>query len=168
MNQKVDNEPLLAAVFAEAEPANFRDALFGETLRRVHRRRRWRQTRRLAGIFVVLGLLGIFVWQKNLPQRTPAPMTAAKTAGRSYTRVRTQPLPARETITTQPLAPGRFVASMAAVDVVQTGRGNYRLINDNELLALLTSHPAALVRTGPHSEQLIFANPEDEKGFPLN
>src|SRR5579859_6670913 len=105
MNQQVDNEPLLTAVFAEAEPANFRDALFGETLRLVHRRRRWRQTRRLVGIFVVLGLLGIFVWQKNLPQRTPAPMTAAKTTGRSCTRVRTQPLPARETITTQPLAP---------------------------------------------------------------
>ena len=42
------------------------------------------------------------------------------------------------------------------------------MINDDELLALVASRPAALVRLGPHSEQLFFVNPEDEKGFPVD
>jgi hypothetical protein len=42
------------------------------------------------------------------------------------------------------------------------------MINDDELLALLADKPAILIRTGPHSEELVFANPEDQKGFPLN
>ena len=36
------------------------------------------------------------------------------------------------------------------------------------LLALLADKPAVLIRTGPQSEELVFANPEDQKGFPLN
>ena len=51
---------------------------------------------------------------------------------------------------------------------IATVSGGYRLINDDELLALLADKPAALIRTGPHSEELVFANPEDQKGFPLN
>jgi len=42
------------------------------------------------------------------------------------------------------------------------------VINDDELLALVASHPAVLIRTGPHSEELVFANPKDQSGFPLN
>jgi hypothetical protein len=168
MNHEADNGLLLNDVLVEAVPPNFRGAMLDQTLGRVRRRRRWRQTRRAAGIFVVLGLLGFLVWQKNLPQQTLPPVTAAKAVERSYTLVRTQPLPASEIVTTRPLVIVRFVASVATVEIVQTGSADYRVIDDNQLLALLTSHPALLVRTGSHSQRLIFANPEDEKGFPAN
>ncbi|HKW28747.1 MAG TPA: hypothetical protein VJT54_05395 [Verrucomicrobiae bacterium] len=168
MKYNADNELLLNDVLAEATPPDFRGAILDQTLGLARRRRRWGQIRRVAGIFTVLGLLGFFVWQKDLPRQASMPMNASKTIEKSYTLVRTQPLPAGEVVATRPLTAGRFIVSTLTVGIVQTGRGNYRLINDNELLALLTSHPAALVRTGPHSEQLIFANPEDEKGFPLN
>jgi hypothetical protein len=52
--------------------------------------------------------------------------------------------------------------------MVQTTTANYRVINDAELLALLGQRPAILIRTGPHSEELVFANPEDQKGFLRN
>jgi hypothetical protein len=168
MNHEADNGLLLNDVLAETAPPDFRGALLDQTLGLVRRRRRGRQIRRGAGIFVVLGLLGLLVWQKNLPQRTFPPVTVARAVERSYTLVRTQPLPASEIVTTQPLVVARFVASAATVEIVRAGNADYRVINDNQLLALFTAHPALLVRTGSHSERLIFANPEDEKGFPMN
>ncbi len=168
MNHEADNGPLLNDVLAEAVPPDFRGAMLEQTLGLVRRRRRRRQIRSGAGILVVLGLLGFLVWQKNLPPRTSVPVTVAKMVERNYTLVQTQPLHAGELVTTQPFAPGQFIASVATVEIVQTGGADYRVINDNQLLALLTSHPALLVRTGLHSQRLIFANPEDEMGFPAN
>ena len=48
MNRPTDNERLLDDMLSEAVPADFREALLGETLRLACRRRRWRQTRRAA------------------------------------------------------------------------------------------------------------------------
>ncbi|MGA9779723.1 MAG: hypothetical protein ACLPRE_05820 [Limisphaerales bacterium] len=170
MNRKADNEQLLADVLSEATPGDFRGVMLGETLRLVRRRRRWRQTRRATALLAVLALCGIFIWHKKPPQTplvsAPKPMTRA--VGKNYKLVETQPLPATAIVTTQPMASGQFIRSTASVEFVQTSGGNYRVINDDELLALVASHPAVLIRTGPHSEELVFANPKDQKGFPLN
>jgi|SRR5690348_8843974 len=168
MNDRSDN--LLDDVLTEAAPADFRDAMLGKTLRLVRRRRRWRQTRRAAALLAVLVLCGVFIWQKNMPQKPVAlsPTPAAKAAGKSYILVGTQPLPVGDIVTTQPLTSHKVVAPAVVAEIVQTHRGNYRIINDDELLMLVASRPAVLVRTGPHSEELVFANPKDQKGFPLN
>jgi hypothetical protein len=108
------------------------------------------------------------VWQKNLPQRVSMPGTVAKAVEQNYWLVRTQPLPAGEMVATQLLAPEQFIASVATVEIVQSGNADYRVIDDNQLLALFTFHPAALIRVGPHAVQLVFVNPADEKGFPIN
>ena len=168
MNRKADNELLLDDVFTEAAPADFREATLGQTLRLARRRRRWRQTRQVAGVFVVMALLGIFIWRINLPRQIVSTPTLAKTEPESYELVRTQPLPARNIVTTRPLVAENFIASAAAVKMVQTTTGNYRIIDDDQLLALLASRPAILIRTGKNSEELVFASPEDVKGFPLN
>ena len=168
MNRKADNEQMLADVLAEASPADFRGAMLGQTLRLVRRRRRWRQTRRAAALLVALGICGVFIWQKNLPLWPIASAPAAKAVGKSYHLVQTRPLPAGALVATRPLISGHVVASAATVELVQTRSRNYRVLNDDELLALVGRRPAILIRTGPNSEQLVFANPEDEKGFPLN
>ena len=167
MNHKPDNGQLLADVLAEAAPADFREALLGETLRLARRRRRWRQTRRAAALLVALGLLAVLVRQ-NFPPHPLAPMPVTKAKVKSYELVRTQPLSAGAMVVTRPLSAGQLVASGATTELVQTSGGNFRVINDDELLALVASRPAALFRLGPHSEQLFFVNPEDEKGFPVD
>jgi hypothetical protein len=167
MNHEADNERLLADVFSEGAPAGFREALLGETLRLAHRRRRWRQTRRTAALLVALGLLAVLVRQNFQPHLlTPVPVPKVKV--KSYELVRTQSLSAGAIVVTRPLSANQLVASVATTEMIQTGSGNFRMINDEELLALVASRPAALVRLGPHSEQLVFANPADEKGFPVN
>jgi hypothetical protein len=162
MNDSADNERLLEDVLSEAVPADFREALLGETLRLARRRRRFRQTRRAVSAVAVLAALAALVWQ-SLPPRGVVPQKA----GKSYVVVRTRPLPVSALVTTRPLAAGQLVASVETVGVVETvaGSGGFRVIGDDELLALVSPRPAALVRLGPHSEQLFFVNPEDEKGF---
>lgn len=167
MNRKTDNE-LLDDVLAEAAPAGFREALLDETLRVVRRRRRIRHARNIGGVFVVLVLIGAFVFHRALKSPSIAVAPVPKTVEKSYTLVRTQPFSVGSIITTRPLASVSFETSTASVIIVATAPGNFRPIDDQQLLTLVAAHPAVLVRTGPHSEQLVFANPEDAKGFPLN
>jgi hypothetical protein len=165
MNHDANN--LLDDVLSESAPADFRDASLGETLRLVRRRRHWRQSRQAAGLLVVLGLCGFWIWQGDLPQK-PAFAPAVKAIAQTYRTVRTESLPSSAVVATRPLAAGQFIAVASLVEIVQTRTGNYRLLNDDELLALVGNRPALLIRTGPQSEELVFANPDDEKGFPLN
>jgi hypothetical protein len=167
MNQKTDKPELLDDVLAA--PADFREALLDTTLRQVRRRRRFRRARNAAGVLAVLVLLGSLVWQKNAKQSPVAiAPSVKKTVEQAYTMVNTQPLSPNNIIQTRPFEPPQIITSRATVEIVQTTAGNVHLINDAELLALTATHPAILVRTGPHSEELVFANPQDAKGFPLN
>ena len=167
MNRPIDNERLLDDVLSEAVPADFRKALLGETLRLARRHRRWRQTYRAAALLVALGLLAVLVWQ-NFPPPPLAPIPVVKAKFKGYELVRTRPLSAGAIIVTRPLSAVQLVASGATSKMVQTSSGHFQVINDDELLALIASRPAGLVRVGPHSERLIFANPDDERGFPVN
>jgi hypothetical protein len=168
MNRPPEKEQLLTDVLADAAPVDFREALLNETLHLVRRRRRWRQTRRTAGTLAVLALLAVLFWQ-NLPQHPAAQSPMTKAGNESYKLVRTQSLPVGAKVTTRPLAAEQLIASTANVDFIQTTMSSgFRVINDEELLALLSPRPAVLIRLGPNSEQLILVNPEDEKGFPLN
>lgn len=168
MNRKTDNE-LLDDVLAEAAPADFREALLGVTLRQVRRRRRFRRGRNAVGVVTALALLGILIWPKNAKQTPVAVVPPAKKAVEpSYTLVATHPMSPDNMVKTHPSRTPQIITSRATVEIVQTTAGNFHLINDEELLALTADHPAVLVRTGPHSEELVFANPEDAKGFPAN
>jgi hypothetical protein len=165
MNRPTDHERLLADALAEDSPAGFRDALLGETLRHVGRRRHWRQTRRgLAGL-AMLALLGMLV-RLIMPPASPVLPIAAT----GCEIIHTQPLPANALVTTQPFAADRLFASVATVNVIHTptAAGDYLEIGDDELLAFVAPRPVALVGCGPQCKQLIFVNPEDAMGFPVN
>jgi hypothetical protein len=164
MNNSADKN-LLNHVLAETTPADFRAALLSRTLGLVRRRRRWRQLRQAAALLAALGICGILVWQKNLPRRPFVPTPETKAGGPGYKLVQTHALPASAVVTTQPLVFGQLIAPKEAVAIVQTSSGNYRIINDDQLLALIGPRPAVLIRTGPHTEELVFANAEDQKVF---
>ncbi len=168
MNGRTDNQKLLAEVLAEASPADFREAMLAETLHLARRRRQFRQARRAVGVLAAASLLAVLVGQRfSKPPGISRPL--AKTIEQpSYELVRTQPLLASALVSTRSFPATGLAAFVPKVAEVATVSGRFRLINDNELLALLADKPAVLIRTGPHSEELVFANPEDQKGFPLN
>jgi hypothetical protein len=168
MNERTDNQNLLAEVLAEASPPDFREAMLAETLRLARRQRQFRQTRRAIGATVAMSLLAVLVVQHlSRPPVASIPI-ANRIVRQSYGLVRTQPLPANALVRTRSLSAVGFAAPLPRIIEVVTTSGGFRLINDDELLALLADKPAVLIRTDPHSEELVFANPEDQKGFPLN
>jgi hypothetical protein len=163
MNNRIDQETLLAEVFAEGSPADFRAAMLTETLRLARRRRHFRQFRRGLGVFAVMSLLAVFVAQQFSRPTVISRLQAKKIAMPNYELVLTQPLPASMLVVTHSFSmPGPFESVPKIVEIT-TASGGFHLISDNELLALLADKPAVLIRTGPHSEELVFANPEDEK-----
>ncbi|MCL5097805.1 MAG: hypothetical protein M1608_09840 [Candidatus Omnitrophica bacterium] len=167
MNLRPENKRLLDDVLSEPMAEDFRRAMFEKTLRLVRRRRRWRQTQSVAALLVVLGLVTLLIRQQDFtqPPVSPARAPVASSTESSYKLVRTQPLPASAIVRTHPLPAARFLASSNAANVLHTTTGSYHLINDDELLALVAPYPAALVRTGPHTEELVFANPKDQDNF---
>jgi len=168
MNQRTDNQNLLAEVLAEAAPPDFRAALLAETLGRARRRRQFRQARQAVGALALLGLLAIFLdRQFSTPPAVTVP-SAKKITKPSYELVRTQPLPAGAIINTASFPAAGMAATVPKVTEVATVSSGYRVIDDHELLALLADKPAVLIRTGPHSEELVFANAEDQKKLLAN
>jgi len=168
MNGRTDNQNLLAGVLAEASPPDFREAMLAETLRLVQRRRQFRQARRAVGVLTAASLLAVLVMQQFSKSPVVSPPLAKQIMRQSYELVRTQPLPVSVLVSTRNFPATGFAApGPIVIEVATTGSG-FRLINDDELLALLADKPAVLIRTGPHSEELVFANPEYHKGFPLN
>jgi hypothetical protein len=154
---------LLAEVLAEASPAEFREAMLAETLR-LARQRRQRQHMRVMGGILVMAVLLIFFAGREWPKKSSDRPTANKPVrSRDYQLVQTQPLPTDAVVITGKFLPVKIISSGTAVTQIASVTGNYRLINDDELLALAAGKPVVLVRTGPHSEALFFANAEIQK-----
>jgi hypothetical protein len=159
MSDPRHRERLLADVLGEGATADFREGFLNETLRLVRRRRRFRQVRAAASGLAVLAALALLLWPHAPSSRGPAPLPA-----KPYTLVRTQPLPPAAWVQTQPLPASCIVASVRTDHLITTAEAGVRIrdLTDDELLALVP-RPAALVRLGPHSAELVFVNQEDRE-----
>ena len=164
MNHRVDHENLLAEVLAEASPPEFRASLLAEILRHARRRRRWRRARQVFGVLIIMGLLasGMMRWFSS-PPAASSPPVMMKIAAPSYELVHTQPLPASALVRTHEFSEAQFMLPGLAFAKVVTVGGGYHLLNADEIISLLGGKPAVLIRTGPSSKELVFANPEDQK-----
>ena len=156
MNRPSDNKRLFTDALADTAPAGFREALIGDTLRRVRRQRQFRQARRIGAALAMVALLSILFWPRTAPRRN----STAEPPAPSYRLVNTTPLPASAIIVTQPFL-DQTAVSTQAVSVVTTAQSHdgLRELNDDELLALAPA-PALLVRLGPHSAELVLENQE--------
>jgi hypothetical protein len=163
MNRKTDNDQLLDDVLTESSTSSFRAALLGETLRLARHRRRWRLVRQASGVLAVVGLAVLFAWQHQPQTKFVAQPLVKAPVTRIYQLVETQPLQANAMVVTGQFYGVRLVSSAATVMEVATTAGGFHLINDEQLLALISPRPAILIRTGPNSEELVFADPEDQK-----
>jgi len=156
-------DQLLSDVFGE--PDEFRAVLLEQTLRRVRRHRQFRRCRQ--GFAVVVGVIAVaFVcWRTSQPTALHLPVKAP-----DLVTIRSQPLPPSMTFETRYGTLSVVVSSSAAYALVETGASEhlFRQIDDEQLLALLAGgRPVALVRLGPHQAELVFVNPEDTNGFPI-
>ena len=74
-----------------------------------------------------------------------------------------------EGTTPRPNSVSVVASSESTFKLVETGASKSLLseIDDEGLLALFAGKPVALVRRGPNQAELIFLNPEDAKGLPV-
>lgn len=157
MNRRTDNERLLDEVLAGESGEGFSTTLLDETLRHVRRRRQWRRARRIGGALALVVGIGIAVWPGPAPRFTPRQETASSPVA-PYQLVVSQPLLSSQIVITTPGATGLVISSMT-VGLVQTMRGGYHEVGDEELLALAAPQTVALVRRGPHEAELVFLPP---------
>ena len=157
MNEPGQDEQLLADVLGEGVTGDFLEGMLNETLRLARRRRRFRQARNAASAVALLAALGLLVWHPLLPGRGPAASPA-----KPYALVRTHPLRPAAWVQTKPFPASSILVSERTKNIVLTANAGMRVreLNDDELLALVPK-PAALVRFGPHSAELVFVNAAD-------
>lgn len=165
MTQRSEKERLLSDVLAEGEPSGSRAGLLTDLLGQVRRRRRIRNAGRAAVTLFIAALIIFPFWKRPiLAPASPPPVQG------HIEVVTTQPLPAAALVRTSRLADELVIGSVAMTATIVTvkGIGNFRVIDDAELFALLGSHPAALVHGPAGTAQLIFVNPHEQYGFPVN
>lgn len=157
---------ILDDALAESSPPDFRAALLGETLRLARRRRRWRQTRSAAGVLIVAALALSFVLENQPEKPVVARPPTRLPVPQSYRLVITQPLPAGAVIASDRFFPVKMVTSTLTVTCIATTRGSFHPVNDEQLLVLFGPRPPVLIRTGPDSEELLFAGASGQKDSP--
>ena len=157
MNRTPERDDLLADLLTESAPTDFRAALLTETLRQARRRRWKRRASRAALVAAMACAIGLFVWRKAPHDAVSIPPRA------SYVIVRTRPLPPTAIVSTGRFSAERIVSTFTSIGEVRTrpGAGSLRIINDDELLALAAPRIPALIRTGPHTQELIFLAPAE-------
>lgn len=150
------NKPLLSDILAEDSDPEFRTALLGHTLQIARRKRRLRKSRNVAFASLTLAALG-FVSFHFLFSNPPI----LKRFEGPYVLITTESLPAKAVVSTTQDHSMTVVSSSARaeIEMVATSQnaGVLRQLDDDELLALLPS-PALLIRRGPNSAELVFAD----------
>ena len=165
MNPSPKQNDLLEDVLAESVPADFRAGLLSETLVLVRRRRQWRQARRIMAVAALLLFISVSVWRGWASRR---PIETFPVNG--YELVSTQALSSDAIVSTQPLRLEETIGTVASVEVVRTvpGMNRTQLVSDEELLALAAHRLPALVRTGAHTQTLIFLAPDRADAVKMN
>jgi hypothetical protein len=163
MNRK-ESQELLEDVLGDAAPEDFRSRLLDQTLRQVRRRRRVRRWNRGLAAAAGLILVSLACWKMLWPgSRLVEPSVPALVV------IHSRPLDSSMVVETKPGAVNVVVSSASTFALVETGRSRsqVREIDDEGLLKLMQGKPVLLVRHGPNHAELIFLNPEDQKGFPV-
>jgi hypothetical protein len=166
MENQDRNDDLLKDVFGEEANLDFREGLLHQTLQAVQSRKRLRRWNRrlLAGACAVVTL--VVAAKLFLP---PGEVRLRTASDASPFLVHSEALGADMLVRTQPGSVAMAHSSPEIVAVIRTvpGQISLEIIGDQELLALLAGRPAALVHRSPLEAELVFLNPDDQDGFPV-
>lgn len=170
MNRPTNTERLLDDLLADAASPDFSQTVLERMLQQARRRRRVRQLRQTLLTVAVLAALTFWLWPRA---ERPRPMQATKQSPPI-----TPAIPAINFVQTLPLPPGMVVethlgaitmlpVSSSIIALVETLPADelFHQLDDNQLLALVTGKPIALVRYGPHDAVLVMPEELLQQGF---
>jgi len=169
MKSPTKTERLLDDTLSEAASADFSQTVLERTLRQVRRRRFARQLRQTMLAVAVLAVLTFWLWPRERPAATQATKESAPfpPALPAVTFVETLPLPPGMVVETRVGSVPMLAASSPIITLVETLPADelFRQLDDNQLLALVTGKPVALVRYGPHDAVLVLPDDLLQEGF---
>ncbi len=170
MNNSRNTRQLLEAVLSDEDC--LQSIFLERTLQAVGKQKRARQRHRrtLGAAFLVLALLMLCWWQWPKPTLAPAQSPAHPPARlAAYATVLTAPPVGVAQVSTRADSVPIVASSEDGLSFVQTepAPNSVRKIDDQQLLALLSGHPAALVEDAPGHHELVFVNATDYNGFPM-
>ena len=157
---KRTTEELLDDLLEESAPPEFRAALMSETLRQARRRKVFRRLGYAAGSITAAAALMFALWRPRDTRIAPH-----ETRQPDLIVVQTQPLDPARIVRTHLGTITTVSSSDSAFTLVETRVSEriYAEIDDQQLLALLSGKPVALVHQGPNRAELIFLDPQDEE-----
>ena len=165
MKNQTDRNRLLDDILEDTLPAGLRSELLQRTLGQVRRRNSVRRLNRASLVIVFLVGLSAAFWRSSipLPQRIESQPSV-------FGVVSSEPLDPSLIVETTVKSVNMIRSSAATVVLVETGSGRdlFNEVDDQQLLALLSGRPAALVRQGPHEAELVFLDAADRNGFPVH
>jgi hypothetical protein len=163
MKNRPGPDRLLDDLVGDAVPSHLRVEWLERTLTEVRRRNRARRTR--SGAVAMTISLGLFLvlWKMVDPHQN---------LHSHYSELRiveSSPLKPSEIVETRIGTVSLINTSTRDISVVttRTVQGTVALIDDQQLLNLVAGRSAALVRSESGQSELIFADPADASGFPL-
>jgi hypothetical protein len=154
---KQTTEQLLDDLLEDAAPPELRAALLDKTLRSARQRKRARRLTMTLSAAALAGICLLSFWIAREPATLRDQMRQADPMV-----VNSRPLQPRQIVTTQLGCAEEFVSSASIFTEVRTSgsSGQYKEINDQQLLGLLADRSAILVHHGPHQAELILLNPD--------
>jgi hypothetical protein len=169
MTSPTKTERLLDDTLSEAASIDFSHGVLERTLRQVRRRRRVRQVRQTLLTLAVLAALTFWLWPRehSVPAQATKQSRPVSPVMPAITLVQTLPLPPSMVVETHPGSISMLPVATSTITLVETLPADelFRQLDDNQLLALVTGKPVALVRYGPHNA--VLAMPEEllQEGF---
>jgi hypothetical protein len=163
MNADPAKNQLLDEVLADAASPAFRADLLRLTLERVQSRKQ--QRRRNRGLLAAACVLLVLATAVRLL----SPSNAPKRGRGNPLVVHSRPLEAQMLVTTQPGGLGLVRSAASTIAQIRTSPAEraFDVIGDDQLFALLGGRPAALIRRGPGTAELVLLDPADQAGFPV-
>jgi hypothetical protein len=161
---KQPTKQLLDDLLEDVASREFRASVLDQTLRAARQRKRVRQQNIALIAAACVAIFAFILWKAR------EPLIVLNPAQRPVsTIVRSKTLNPPQVVRAK-LGGVEMVSSSASTFTPVETRASepfYTEIDDAQLFALLVGKPVALVHRGPNQGQLIFLNPEVEKGFPI-
>jgi hypothetical protein len=158
--KKREVSDLLQEVLEQSASPEFKTALLENTLRAARHRKQVRQIGRSGlALAAILVALTVFFYKPTFPLFLQSQRSTVSI-------IHSQKLQPGILLATRQSVP-QVVSSKLSYAVLNTQAGGFKILGDDELLACLAGHPAALVRRGNGSVELVFVNPADKDGFPV-
>jgi hypothetical protein len=169
MKIRPDTEHLLEDIFQESVTPDFRAVMLAETLWQVRQQRAARRRQRVLVIAVAALTVSLALWRSQKPAPAIRLAEAPAVGSARPVQVRSLPLRAEMIVESAPAGVAIVVSARTTAAVIESrsDQKSFQEIDDPELLLLVAGRPAALVRPIGQPPQLLFLNPAEEEGFPL-